>query len=178
MYKNRLRFVAIALLSCVATFSACEYSAIKEYYNDPQRYSEIWELSGVRDPLEEENTIFPKDLSGLGVVTLFCRYDQQYPLGEGVQILLEVKYEDGEDFQKRIDELSQQCFGVDEYFTGVEKVFAVRFWDDYSMEYAVVNEDEQSISYIYLQSLPKDEIEIDEKFIPIGYCDYGKVEKL
>lgn len=31
------------------------------------------------------------------------------------------------------------------------------------------------IWYIYLQDIPKDEIEFDEKFIPIGYTGYGEI---
>lgn len=177
MCKNYMRCIGMPLLGCIVLFSSCKYSAITKYYNDPQQYVDVWELSGVRDSQEEKNTIFPKNLNDLNTVTFFCRYDQQYPLGEGVQILLEIKYFSDELFQKEFDKLSQQCFCVEDYFIDADKVFAVRFGEDDAIEYAMINEAEQLIAYVYIQSLPKDQIELDSKFIPTGYYDYSKVQR-
>lgn len=184
MCKNRFCLMLIVLISFMEIFVGCKYSAVIEYYNDPKQYADIWDLSGVRDAQEEKNTIFPKNINDLEVVTFFCRYDQQHPLGEGIQILLEIKYFDAEEFQREVDTLSQQCFCVDDYFTDLNKVFAIRFGEDDGIEgendgieYAAINENEQVISYVYLDDLPKEQIEIDSKFIPNGYYGYSTVKK-
>ena len=140
-------------------------------------YPEIWDLTGfVRGHYGGPSPLFPSSIDGLEVTDFHCRYDEQLPLGEGTQLLLQIHYSDQTAFCEevcRITAIAQECTDL---FEGTDFVaYSNKMGVEYASEYVLVEEDSQTINYLYLQSLPIEEIELDEKYIPKGYSDYGDI---
>ena len=171
------RTILCFLLMSILIFGpGCSYAAYVDYYTDTAAYSEIWDLPGMlREPLSDQ-TLFPCSIHELDVLTYFCRYDQQFPLGEGIQVFLKIRYDDDFSFlaeKKRIESVSYDC---DAYFDTEEYSWhAVSLAESDFFEYAAVSRNKPIICYVYLQSLPIGEIEIDQRLIPRGYPDYGEL---
>ena len=174
---NKKRFVVlIVVISMLFLFTGCSYVAYKDYYSESEDYTNIWELTGFRHGYDDISPLFPESINDLEVIDFICRYDQQLPLGEGIQIFLEVNYRDADTFNMELEKITSMTFNCSSYFEESGLFFyATKLGVDSSSEYAVVDEEEMKVWYIYLQDLPKSEIEFDEKFIPIGYSDYGEI---
>lgn len=166
-------FFIFLLIVC----SGCSYSAYKEYYTDTSKYAEIWNLAGIKSNVESGESIFPSNINGLNVEEYFCRYDEQLPLGEGIQILLKVKYISETTFldeKKRVQAISYDCnayFSTNEY-----SFYATHFAESGFFEYVAICQEDKIIYYLYIQDLPCEELEIDDTFIPDGYMDYGELK--
>ena len=181
--KNTIPKLLIPILCIALVFAlcSCTYTAYKTYYNNIEDYDDIWELTGFYHGYEGKSTFFPNDISSLNVKEFFCRYDEELPLGENVQILLEIEY-DEDDFAEERERLSKAGFecsdsfdikGIEAYATnlGTSGVHA------YISEYALLDSDQNTIEYIFLHGVPKEEIEFDHQFLPIGYTGYGEIER-
>lgn len=151
------------------------YTAYKDYYTDPAEYSQIWELSGFYRGEEERSPIFPERLDALNVITFFCRYDQQLPLGEGIQLLLEIQYPDARAFAAEVDRLTALTVPCSDAFDDLE-AYALRLGENLTSEFCLINKAEQTIGYVYLYNLPREQVEIDQRYIPRGYSGYGETE--
>ena len=151
------------------------YTAYKDYYTDTADYPEIWTLSGFYRGQEERSPIFPDRLNDLTVISFFCRYDQQLPLGEGVQLLLEIQYPDKQAFTAEVDRITALTVPCPDAFGGLE-AHALRLGVDLTSEYCLINRAEQTIYYVYLKNIPKEQVEFDQRYIPRGYSGYGETE--
>ena len=157
-------------------FSSCSYIAYKDYYSNIDDYDKIWSLTGFDHGYGEEPDFFPKNIDNLLVRNYLCRYDQQLPLGEGIQVFLEIAYTDDVLFAEEVKRISSMSFDCSDYFEeSVLSAYATRLGIHYSSEYALIDNEGQIIYYIYLQNLPKNEIEIDNQLLPNGYVGYGEV---
>lgn len=166
--------VCFLLVLFITVCSGCSYEAYKEYFTEVTSYSEIWELPGMRGGVENGDSIFPRDISGLNVEMFFCRYDEQLPIGEGIQIFVQVRYDDIEGFRNEKQRLQTKYNNCDAYFNVEGYSFkSSNLSESGFLEYAAIYEKEQTVIYVYLQDLPYEEIEFDEKFIPSGYTGYG-----
>lgn len=167
----------IVFLILLLTLCAGCYPAYKSYFTDTSKYGDIWKLAGFQTNAVSGESIFPRDISGLDVEEFFCRYDEQLPLGEGIQILLKVRFDSETDFlaeADRVQAMSKDCGG---YFRNKEYSFyATHFAESGFFEYAAIPPEDRSISYIYIQYLPRGELEIEDAFIPAGYTDYGEIK--
>ena len=160
----------------IVACSGCSYKAYKDYFTEVNSYSGIWDLPGMRGGKNNGDSIFPQDISSLNVETFFCRYDEQLPIGEGIQILVQIRYDDIESFRRETQRLQSLYADCDAYFDvdGYDFIASSLSGADF-LEYAAIHENEQTVLYVYLQDLPYDEIEFDEKFIPNGYTGYGEI---
>ena len=168
----------LIILFVVFLISGCRYPAYIDYYSDIEDYEEIWDLTGFRHGYDEGEMFFPASLENYDVIDYLCRYDQQLPLGEGIQVYLEIQYPDETSLNAEIDRFSALSERCDEFFdkTGYE-AYATRLGDEIgSSEYALIDRDNKKIYYIYLQTLPMDEIEFSHTLLPDGYEDWGPVE--
>ena len=167
----------LCLLILIFCFSGCSYIAYKDYYYI-ENYSEIWDLEGFQLINEENQTLFPQETDNLNIKNFYCRHDEQLPLTIGVQIFLEVCYNES-DFsieKDRILSITKEC---GDYFKNSDlNAYSLYLGDENSSQsqYVLIDENASTIYYIYLQDLPKDEIEIDEKFLPDNYIGYGEIE--
>ncbi|MBE5921208.1 MAG: hypothetical protein E7269_00395 [Lachnospiraceae bacterium] len=175
---NRRCVIRLALaISTIVLIAGCSYVSYKEYYSATEQYSEIWKLAGFRySTFEDGSFFFPKEIENLEVKDFYCRYDEQIPLGEGIQVFLGIQYTDEKIFNDELERILTVAFNCNEYFEKAGfSAYATRLGDDYSYEYALLDKEQQVIYYIYLQSLPKDEVEFDHSFLPIGYTENGKI---
>ena len=162
--------IVFILLCCIVIFTGCERISYKNYYNDIQEYEDIWTLEGFQHGYEGPSALFPQTLSDLRVVDYFCRHDQYLPFGEGIQIFLNINYQDKiafEDEVARIQKLSVNC---DESFDlpGFS-CFYTNFEDERWYEYALIDTETQNVYYIYLSDISETQIEIDKQYLPKSF---------
>ena len=154
--------LTLNLSSCSDVYEEIIFSDIKEYDN-------IWKLPERR--VDETSSLFPTNVNDEQCVTFICKHTTYQLLGTGWQLSLEIRYEDSLYFSE-IDRLNNLCGnspirGNSEYF-GNPTYATVWNWNS-CFEYAVVNEKEKTVCYTYLQLIEKDNLILNEKYIPEGY---------
>ena len=169
--KNQRRIYTLCILLSFF-LSGCGYFAYQETFIDPATYSEIWSLSGVDSGFEQGTSIFPSSISDLDVEEYYCRYDEQLPLGIGFQVLLKIHYPNSDAFINEVERITSLGFSCDEHFEEISgHIYATKFADSYSFEYAIIDQNEQALYYIFLQDIPEEEIEFDHHYLPKNYSD-------
>lgn len=164
--------VALIAVLLIFVLSGCAYSAAKTYYRGTDDYNEIWKLAGLRHGYDDKSPLFPDEIDDLEVKDFYCRYDEQLPLGEGVQIFLEIAYDDTsfDSEQKRISETAVED---KENFTDSRcSAYSLKMGENGCWEYALTDDSQNMVYYIFLYNLPEEEIEIDKNFLPENYVDY------
>lgn len=165
MKKVVLFLMTISLI----LLSGCSYVAYKDYYTDPSNYQKIWSLTGFGYDFEGVSPIFPESIKDLIVEKFFCRYDQQLPLGEGVQLFVQIKYDD-DSYTKEIERIKPLSFECNDSFDENTLSFRAKsLCEDGISEYVAYDDENQCIYYIYLQYIPKGEIEFEHSFLPNNY---------
>ena len=172
MKKISVLIISIVLFICLM-LSSCSYPAHKKYYII-DNYANIWDLAGLNYALEDNITFFPQNPTKQVVVDFLCRYDQQLPLGEGIQIFLVVKYDDVLEFNRETERLSKMAYNATELFDTEYMVMATRILVDDAYEYAFIDSNEMNIKYIYIENLPKEEIEFEHIYLPKEYYRYSE----
>ena len=166
----------VILILGLSLFS-CGYIAKRSYYTELEDYNAIWELPGVSVNQDDNSlSVFPGSVDDMEVEAFLCRYDEQLPLGEGFQVFLRIKY-DNEVFENELQRLKNEFTSdLNDSFQDLAYTAYVKcLGEAYSYyEYALVDETKKEITYVYLESLPKDEIEMDHKYLPNDYEDYGR----
>ena len=158
------------------SFSGCSYASYKDYYTNPNDYKQIWTLTGFSYGFDGVSKIFPDTIEGLNVETFFCRYDQQLPLGEGVQFVLQIKYND-DSYEREVDRIERLSYECDKFFSETDLSFSAKcLCENGVSEYVAFDDKNLSIYYIYLQCIPKDEIEFDKRLLPDDYSGYGELK--
>lgn len=168
---KKCKFLLYIFILCVC-ICGCQYAAYKTTYTDVKDYSQIWSLTGFHHGYDKQSPLFPNELDNLQIVRFYCRYDEQLPLGEGVQVFLKVKYDEAffaEEFQ-RILTIAQP--DVTNFTITKWSAYSVRLGEDGCWEYALLNEESKEIYYCFIYNLPQTEIEIDDAVLPNNYVDY------
>ena len=174
---RKLRNVLLILIVIVLTAACagCDYISYKDYYTI-ENYAEIWDLSGLAFQRVDSHFLFPQKIEDYDVANFLCRYDQQLPLGEGVQILLEVQFEDEEALtaeQNRIAAIATVC--TEHFQASLLEAYAISLGENLFYEYALVDKDQNKIYFIYLQDIPKKEIEFPHSLLPDSYSRYLEI---
>ena len=161
----------LILISFVLTLGLSSCSDIYEeiIISDIEEYDNIWTLPERR--VGETSVMFPNNVNEEQCVTFICKHTTYQLLGTGWQLLLEIRYDDSLYFSE-IDRLNNLCGnspirGISEYF-GNPAYATVWNWNG-CFEYAVVDEKEKTVCYIYLQLIEEDNLILDKKYIPEGY---------
>lgn len=171
----RIGQIVTILICCIVLLSSCSY---KEYYTNTEEYTSVWELSGFIFQRDEKDILFPTVIADLNVMDFFCRYDAQLPLGEGIQVYLQVQYDQlaFDEEMERIAMLGEECTVL--FNAGnVYKEFTSSLNEEY-YDYALIDEIKQTVQYIYIQSLKEEEIEFSHDLLPTNYDRYGFKEIL
>lgn len=90
-------------------------------------------------------------------------------MGEGIQILVKIHY-DTDLFvseKERISSISGEC--ADSFNNPDFAAYSTQICNEGVSEYVLINNEDQTIYYIYLQDIPKKEIELDHKLLPKEY---------
>ncbi len=156
----------LALVCCLSLFGC---GTEKTVISDIGEYDSLWTL---RDRLASFSSfLFPTSVDEDSVLCFRCEHETSVMYGAKWQVILELEYE-SETFSFETDKIKALCngslvYGENEYFE--EDAYASVWNESGIFEYALVNSAEQKITYIYLQRMDKDEINLDEKYIPEEY---------
>ena len=166
MFKKITAIILAAII--ILSFSGCSYIAYKNYYTK-EDYLNIWELEGVRYDAEGISPLFPESIENSDVQEFLCRHDQQLPLGEGIQILLKIRYDTDLllSEKERISSMTEDC--TDSFGNPDFMACSTQICNEGVSEYVLINNEDQTIYYIYLQDIPKKEIEFDSELLPKEY---------
>ena len=170
MKIKKLLILILIIFLIANALVGCTYKAYKTYYSKDD-YSKIWNLSGIHHDYNDVVTVFPQSIQNLNVVDFFCRYDEQLPLGEGMQVLLGVKYEDSASYNMEIDKLMSITSDSSNFFKETEFIcYPINIGSDsYSeYEYALADNEQKMIYYVFLKNIPQDEVEFDIRFLKTG----------
>ena len=154
--------LTLSLISCSNVYEEIIISDIKEY-------DSIWSLSERR--VAEGSLLFPNNVTKEQSISFLCKHSTYRWLGTGWQLVLEVKYSD-KVFLEEVNRLDNLCIdspvcGSSEYF---ENPTYATVWNwNGCFEYAVIDEKEKTICYIYLQLIANNDLTIDERYIFKGY---------
>ena len=154
--------LTLSLLSCSGVYEEVIVSDINDYSN-------MWLLPERR--VDEASRLFPDNVTEEQCVAFICKHTTYQLLGTGWQLLLEIRYDDSIYFSE-IDRLNNLCgnspvCGNSEYFDSPTYA-TVWNWNS-CFEYAVVDEKEKTVCYIYLQLIEKDNLIVNKEYIPEGY---------
>lgn len=166
MKKYGLILLSFAL---ILSISSCDNAYKETIISDIEEYDSIWALSERR--VSETTVLFPENVTKEQCLTFDCRHITYQLLGTGWQISLKIRYGESQYFSE-IDRLNNFCdnspiCGNSEYFDN-DAYATVWNWNS-CFEYAVVDEKEKTVCYIYLQLIEKDSLTVDNKYIPKGY---------
>ena len=94
---------------------------------------------------------------------------EQLPLGEGIQILLKIRYDTDLllSEKERISSMTEDC--TDSFGNPDFMACSTQICNEGVSEYVLINNEDQTIYYIYLQDIPKKEIEFDSELLPKEY---------
>lgn len=169
MKKIRNILLILILSVMFLCFTGCDYIAYKDYYTIDD-YAEIWDLTGFEYKRIDLDLIFPAEIEDYEVTDFFCRYDQQLPLGEGFQILLEVQFPDEEALAGELERIKPMTTQCSEHFKNSSlDAYAVSLGEHWVYEYALVDKNNYKVYFVYLQYLPKKEIEFSHTLLPDAY---------
>lgn len=164
------KFLAIIIVLCFITICcSCNDIHDETIISDVELYDTIWELPERR--VSETSALFPNTIKEQTVSVFQCKHTTYKVLGTGWQVELSVKYND-DLFNAEIKRLSELCAsspvcGDSVYF---ESFAYATVWNWNScFEYAVINEKEKTIAYIYLQLIEEKALEISSAYIPYHY---------
>lgn len=156
--------ICFTLLAC-----SCDGIYDETVITNIESYDTIWGLPERR--IVAESILFPKSVDEQNVLNFKCKHTTYQLLGTGWQIELSLKY-DVDEFQIEKARINSVCSdsvvcGNSEYFS--HPTYATVWNWNACFEYAVINEEEQTIGYIYLQLINEDDLEISSVYKPDKY---------
>lgn len=174
MKKLLILILAVSLLSTVL-FTSC--SSLTTEYTDIRDNETVWNMTGpwlqAHHYYEGVSPLFPQTLDGLNVSDFHGYYRERLPVGEAIQIYVAVSYDTQADFETELARIEMVAPIEDtERFAYPAAVTALG-WQN-CMEYALVDKENLTVRYIYLEFCNLDEIVIPADCIPVGcknYCD-------
>ncbi|MBQ7670826.1 MAG: hypothetical protein IJS45_08925 [Clostridia bacterium] len=194
----KLKFISYIILLCLlfTCLASCSYTKVEtdkpedfdSTFLEARKYctSLVW-----REEYDtEQNAVvlvpdYPEMLPKLSgdseIVSYFAKCVEELPLGESVQILVSVKYETDADYNSEKQRISGIKSGnlvliSDELFDKTSILSTASLMD--ICEYVICYDDDQILTYVYLQSVKEEDILFDHKYLPKGYYDYGKIPDL
>lgn len=172
---QRIIFLFLAVVFFVS-LTGCDYAAYKTYYFNEEDYTDIWNLSGFSYRRTDTGLIFPIEIDGYDTKSFYCRYDEQIPLGEGIQIYLEISLPDKQDLTEELSRIVPMTIKCDEYFNSVSlDAYAVSLGENGFWEYVLADQEALKVYFIYLQDVPIEEIEFSHNFLPESYSRYSEL---
>lgn len=165
--------IIILSLILVLTLSSCSDVYSERILSDAEQYEDMWELSERRvyHNISQISLLFPKSINEKQCIDFSCKHTTYQIVGTGWQVLLNLKYNDDE-FANEVKRLSDLCAdspvcGLTEYFD-LPAYASVWNWAC-CYEYAIVDKEEKTISYVYLQLINKDHLCLEDVYVPNGY---------
>ena len=138
---------------------------------DVDEYSAIFDIKYPEKHIDYETKLFPKTIDNLDVQKYEFIHKTYSLFGTGWQIVLDIRY-DNDSFSEEVERIKSLCknspiYGISEHF---ENQAYATVWKNYNCyEYAIVDEKNSQIAYVYLQLVPPEKITIEKKYIPKDY---------
>lgn len=163
MKKIILWAISLFLISSIVS---CNNAWTEVTITDIDKYDTIWFLQ--ERSASETSILFPAVANEDCTTAFLLKHTVSLPLGTRWQVLLEIKYSE-QNFLSEVKRLTDLCAaspicGVSEHFD-IPAYATVWNWHG-CFEYALVNHEERTISYLYIKSiLYEDDFIIDRKYI-------------
>jgi len=167
--KYKMKRILLILIVLSVVFIICSCDAYTEVtISDIALYNDIWELPDRR--MVDTSKLFPNSIDKNECIKFNCAYTTML-LGTRWQIELAIKY-DSNSFEAEKSRLSEMCensivCGESKYFDSL--AFATVWNLNSCFEYALCDEVNCTITYIYLELNYKDDLTIDSAYIPKNY---------
>lgn len=164
------KLVAVLLISILTvSMSSCSDVYDETIISDVELYDTIWELPERR--VSETSMLFPNEIQEEQVERFNCQHTTYRLLGTGWQIELTILFDEN-TFNVEKDRLSNLCgnsivCGESTYFD--QPAYATVWNWNGCFEYAVINEREKSIGYVYLQLIETEDLSVDPAYVPHPY---------
>ncbi len=170
VFRNNREFISGALYKIGQKMDSKKYTTV---YNDASMYDTVRNLGGLYlygAKIFNESLLFPKTLNNIKVTNFYCEYYQFFFIGEGCQFVLVIEYSK-DDLEKEVERLSSIDGGRIRYD---EKDFGfpayITLYGDYNTyEYALVDEANSSVAYVFLNGITKDMLVLDGKYLPTEF---------
>lgn len=168
-------FSIILIIMVILILSSCSFHS---YYDDISDYSTIWKLAGFRHGYEAQSTFFPDTIDNMSVDEFYCRYDENLLLGESIEIYLKIHFLNEDLFEQEVSRISNHAFVCSDKFQNSKcAAYATRLGDfeefensiEDSFEYALLDDEQNTIYFIYLQNVTAEEVEFNHEFLPDDY---------
>ena len=182
--KKAIAFVLIFFIS--VCFVGCTYKQIT--ITNPENYEKISELNEIR--YKEAFDIFPKTIADKDVEFFYFRWQLGIIGSASVEYQCSIKYSDA-DFKKEVDRIKSykgECWYDDddkEYCKENALVYDdetfclpayVAILGHYATNaYVLIDEGNNTIHYIYLCIMSKNELHINKEYLPKEYSEFGNV---
>ena len=172
-----MRKVLLTIFIFIVLMCSCSNVYDETIISDIKLYDTIWTLPERR--ASETSILFPSIIEEEKVINFRCKHTTYQLVGTGWQVELTVKYSD-DLFYDEVKRLNELCYNS--IICGESKYFDMpayaSVWNHIGcFEYAVVNEEDKTIGYLYLQLIDKDDLEISSPYIPQQYeMDYTDFE--
>lgn len=165
--KKGLLIISVLLFFMV--ISSCKNVYNETIVSNIELYDTIWNLPERR--VAETSALFPSVVEENQVVKFNCRHTTYEFVGTGWQVELVIQYTE-DAFWAEKDRLNVLCrnsvvCGDSKYFDYFAYA-TVWNWNS-CFEYAVVNEENNTIGYIYLQLINENDLTIDSQYLPNEY---------
>ncbi|MBE6767673.1 MAG: hypothetical protein E7549_02035 [Ruminococcaceae bacterium] len=153
----------------ILQFSSCSDVYKEVVLTDVGEYTDMWSLPERMG--NNPSVLFPSDVAEETCTFFFCKHSTYHLVGTGWQTVLTMQY-DHISFLQEVERLQNLCknsplCGETKFFD-VPSYASVWNWES-CFEYAVINENTKTISYIYLQFIDKEDVVIDTCYVPKGY---------
>lgn len=174
--KKRIVIICFLVIFCAISFG-CTLS-IHTFISSPEEYESAWSFFGydrthtwlsMRGCCESfvPTPLFPPSVSELAV-NEFCSVSySELPFVEQHQFYLSVTY-DEQEFQEEVARIDQIARIEDSEYFDLPAAIAVFNWES-CYEYALFDEDNLTVHYVYLESVSKKHLSVDEEYLPKGY---------
>lgn len=176
MKKKACIICAILLLSIV--FCACSTITDNLYeYTIDTDYRLVWKTYDTRTALNDcyetltPPTLFPASTTGLDVTDFFAKFDAKFTQ---MQFKMSVSY-DQTAMEEELSRIEAIVPIEDAADFALPVAITVLGWDGCS-EYALIDEPNGIIHYVYLESVQPDDIKFSDEFLPKSYSGAGVVD--
>ena len=162
-------FIVIIAMALILSLFSCDDIYDETIITDIKEYSAIWSLPERR--VNEKSELFPFKIDEEQCVEFICKHTTYKWVGTGWQVLLKIVYDDTE-FISEMNRLTNLC--ANSYFCGNSEYFDfpryATAWNwQGCFEYAIVDNKNKAVCYVYLQLIDKDDLILEKKYIPRGY---------
>ncbi|MBQ0083682.1 MAG: hypothetical protein KBS52_02805 [Clostridiales bacterium] len=165
-------FILLTLIATIITLGvSCDDIYKQRAISDIAHYDEVWELP--ESHIAGNSKLFPKTVKQDDCLDFNCRHLTYKWVGSGWELVLKLKYDDSA-FAGEKERIATLCAGSpvcgeSQYFD--LPAYASVWGCSGAYEYAIIDDEAMTVSYVYLQLINRDVLELNRKYLPKNYED-------